>query len=1001
MAKITIAEFIHLFHEITEPSYSHADFMKLFFESITVIREESSDLTDQLKESSYECKAALGIDTEYSYNAKKESFRKYYTGKGLTAVFKRIKKYYHRDYVKAYIDEMPEYVQEELLDRFAEYLPKSANLFSISDDMADLIDSLIRDSVNEEKAKRENSGEKEKDEKAGRSAAKKTDAVKRSLEFSKRFLRSGASNIIDSVDKNEEEEFERIADLFTDITIIRHGNETVRADNIARTLLFIVEEGCAGENNNILKIRGPLGSYKNRLVQYLYLNILKACDDILPFYIDLSMYEKAGNEKGLEPGRLYEKLFAADFKAVKKIADSCKERTPLIILDGIRDFSCGRDSLYSGIAKKVTDSGFKVISCMNTDFTSNKHNKIKFHPLAPSNFEYYLRITSMQLYSEAQSIRFIEKCIDIFDIETHGVSARKIYDKLVEMDLVSIDAYWLVHLLRLMLDNIMHEELTISDLYHALCVKFIGDEELINSAAELAFNYEYNRADCSESDFCYDPRWKLIRKHRSMLDYLIALHYVNKLSELDFGKSREEVVADLQFFNMVLQKNITRFIISMVNDVDDYEHKVMTISEYYYKDLSVLGKSELTYWLGRMKNNVRKKRSVKYLRLFKETEESRLQNPSLSEFKRRNCMFLLRGINVSLIYEKDRDALREYMTSLLNDKTANEINRGFHLEYYGDKFFIPNKTLLDFRDVLSSGKNTLNILCLSLEKKLSSKSFDYVAVLELFTLCSLIQARIESRSPGVLDVSEYLSKTCRYLEWILGRDIPSDLTGLREYFDWVLEEFSYVDSTEDKKYDKESVYGLFGTARYVVRRGWEDRNVPYPENIVEHMYNCWLMGLLYLPDRYEDEDYNKQTILNMLLIHDLGETVTGDISRPQKATDPEFYRKQENLALQALLLSDTYPSMPSFKTQRDCWNAWYHKKDINYETAGDIDDIQAIYQYCEYCLTNPECFTDNDIRDWLGGLDKLNTDIGKDMARMLIIDNGRFASIIDKYYKNK
>ena len=44
--------------------------------------------------------------------------------------------------------------------------------------------------------------------------------------------------------------------------------------------------------------------------------------------------------------------------------------------------------------------------------------------------------------------------------------------------------------------------------------------------------------------------------------------------------------------------------------------------------------------------------------------------------------------------------------------------------------------------------------------------------------------------------------------------------------------------------------------------------------------------MLYLPDESSEPKYDKEKILKMLLIHDLGETVTGDLDRIIKEKNP-------------------------------------------------------------------------------------------------------------------
>lgn len=522
---------------------------------------------------------------------------------------------------------------------------------------------------------------------------------------------------------------------------------------------------------------------------------------------------------------------------------------------------------------------------MDCDFTMNNQHKFVVHPLAPDDFMVNVRISSMNLYDKDGSIAFIKKSVDVFDVDIpEDVTAEEIYDNLVRLNFISMDAYWLVSMLNKCWRHIVSKDSNISKLYKAFCLSVVDDYQVLESASELAYEFEFGTVNFSGENVYFDMRWRLIRKHRSILDFLIAMQYLKKLDELDFNRdTHEESVKKLNFFNMVLQKNITRFIIAILRGNDNYERKIMVIASKFYNDLSLFGKSELTFWMGRLNDRKRKEDCVKLLKKYNAEELPKYQKEDFeSSYERRDVAFLLRGINVSLLYENDDEAFVYYINSLLTDKTANDVNRGFHLEYYGDKPYIPNNALLDYKDDISKGRNTLTVICLSLEKRIkNNEKANFVSVLEVMTLCNLIQARTEvNTKDDAMDVSDYMKKSVRYLEWMKSQKIMDKVPDVRNYFCWMLSKLS--DEKAEEGHYQASTYNKFSKADSVVRTGWVNNGVTNPENIVEHMYNCWLIGMLYLPDECEEPEYDKNTILNMLLLHDLGETVTGDISRPEK-----------------------------------------------------------------------------------------------------------------------
>lgn len=820
------------------------------------------------------------------------------------------------------------------------------------------------------------------------------------LKLSQKFFHSGALLLTEATGDVMIQKLEELSQIFNGITVLDNKSS---CGNIICDAYNIILKGCRNNSiNDILKIKGPLGSYKNRIMQYLYLSVVKNNDDILPLYIDIAFYERiAENDHKISEND----ILAAFNQDVDNLAELLKgyNKKPVLFLDGVRDFSRGNESLYYCIRKRIEALKCKLVVCLDADFTINKQHRFNVHPLGSDVFSHYMNIGSMNLQKKAESIEFINNCIDISTIQLPTeISAEQIYDCLVRLNFSSIDAYWLVYILKTVPKHFLDSKCNIADLYNAICIDILGNSGRVDSASDLAYEFEFGTVDSDNTNLFYDVRWRLIRKHRSILDFLIARQYVKKVSELNLIKGNDEHNAEsLAFFNMVLQKSITRFVTAMLKGVDDYEHQIMKIAKYHYDLLSLFGKSELTFWMARLQNPKRKKECVELLKSYHEKEIARYNRAEdIDPNEKRDIAFLLRGINVSLIYEKDRDALEFYLNSLLKDKTANSVNRGFHLEYYGDKPYIPNKTLLDFEDDITKGEKTLTVLCLSLDNRIISRDVSsYVAILEVMTICNLIQARIEqSHKENTLNVKQYVIKCLRYLDWILPQKALRDLPEVVIYFKWMRDEFTAMckSAKETVAYSHASPFNRFSQAKAVERTGWVEHKVPNPENIVEHMYNCWLIGLLYLPNNYDDDTYNKNHILQMLLLHDLGETVTGDINRPEKSKKQAEYDEKENMVMQYLLLTGTYPGAVDLTQYIDCWNEWDAKNDLNYFIAKDIDNIQTIYQFCDYYNHHQEIFTDDDITYWLSGIDELETEPGKDIAEKLILNNPIFAHITAK-----
>lgn len=823
--------------------------------------------------------------------------------------------------------------------------------------------------------------------------------IKTAKEFSSMFFHDGTLALAEASTEEIRNAVQTLSQLYNHIHSFKHLDAATDSQDIAKTIYQVIVEGCETSiSSQLLKIKGPLGSYKNKLLQYLYLLIEREEKSILPFYLDVTFFEKLKKNISADDTYSYERSVSNHFKAIVDLIDSEQNKTPVIILDGVHDFSTGNETLYNIIRKNIRAIDCKVVVSLDSDFTINNRHKFSVHPIAGTDFEYYLRIESMSLYDKERSTEFIRNCLHAFGIHIpyENVDENTIYDRLAKLNVAKLDVYWLVTLLREMLGNILNDQLTIADLYLAICRKTLNTSE-IDSAAELAYEFEYGSIDAKKEELYADKRWQIICKHRSVLDYLIARYYFIRLEELDVD-DEEHIREQLHFFSMILPKAVTVFVSPMINQIDAYESKVLSIANNHYDKMSVLEKNQLIFWMGRLKNKVSIEESISLLRKYREQQKKQYIEAKATGLNTKKNAFLLRTISVSLIVLGERKAADDYFELLLFDKYTNEVNRAFHLTYYGDKQYIPNKSMLDFEDDCKRGTNTLDVLCASIKEKIETHDFSNKLVLECFTLCSMIQARVEAAALGkeTIDIKKYAAKTQKFLRWILRQRKLSEFEKIKSYFEWMQGEIEKY-CIEEELYSPTKVFNDCFRTNVVKRTGWVNRGIADPESIAEHMYNCWLIGTMYLPEKTESKEYDKNKILNMLLIHDLGEVRTGDVARPEKARRQEYYDRNENAVMQSLLLSGTYPESQEMGSIADSWEDWYCNRSVNSDIARDIDTIQAIYQFCVYYNNDPTMFDELDISEWLDPIYDLKTEEGRMIAAKLIVENELFKTIVEKW----
>lgn len=192
--------------------------------------------------------------------------------------------------------------------------------------------------------------------------------------------------------------------------------------------------------------------------------------------------------------------------------------------------------------------------------------------------------------------------------------------------------------------------------------------------------------------------------------------------------------------------------------------------------------------------------------------------------------------------------------------------------------------------------------------------------------------------------------------------------------------------------DMISVFNLFAESNLLERSGWVGTNVPtnHKESIAEHMYVMYTMANIYLPNCLEISEYCKQKVLNMIMIHDLAETLTGDIPHPNKTDADEL---KEDLIAKALWCNLLYNGSDAANDIYECWNDWSLNITVNANIAHDFDAIQLNYQFFTYACKYPETYSDDNILRWTRR--QPITAIGKKIYKEVILNNPKFASRIE------
>ena len=148
--------------------------------------------------------------------------------------------------------------------------------------------------------------------------------------------------------------------------------------------------------------------------------------------------------------------------------------------------------------------------------------------------------------------------------------------------------------------------------------------------------------------------------------------------------------------------------------------------------------------------------------------------------------------------------------------------------------------------------------------------------------------------------------------------------------------------------------------KHLPRKGWVLRGVSQPETVAGHMYRMAMSAFL-LPSHL-----NTTKIMKMALVHDLAESIVGDIT-PQDQIPISLKKEQE---LKAML--EITQLLPDW-SHAEVLQLWNEYEDLSSEEAlivKDLDKFDMILQGLEY-----EKQQNKDLSEFFGGIHIFRTEI--------------------------
>jgi putative hydrolase of HD superfamily len=130
------------------------------------------------------------------------------------------------------------------------------------------------------------------------------------------------------------------------------------------------------------------------------------------------------------------------------------------------------------------------------------------------------------------------------------------------------------------------------------------------------------------------------------------------------------------------------------------------------------------------------------------------------------------------------------------------------------------------------------------------------------------------------------------------------------------------------------ILDFFHTAanlKKIPRQGWIDKlSIDKPESVADHTFSMAMMGMIFS----DLENYNTEKILKMILLHDLAESVTGDMT-------PKQISKEEKTVLENNTMKKILNDLPA-SLQKQYGILWEEYQSNNSKEAKVVHQIDRL-----------------------------------------------------------
>lgn len=731
-----------------------------------------------------------------------------------------------------------------------------------------------------------------------------------------------------------------------------------------------------------LAIRGKPGTGKSTLLSLLFLNMPKplGCYTAL---IDLHCYD----EERIDAAPILMPDFKQVLKYIEKEIDS--HESSILFIDGYNGYTRMNSERENALIKKLKQ--WEKRGTVRFVFAIGELDNNQFPPFtrttSPIPFVANHTIELSPIDATTSEFRFlVEKIVKTLAIVPNtkpyqkiGDATNSLIDNLItyckKLSGNTVEYRTVVFAAKRYIaykDRLfnLNTGIVLSEYFHS----FMNKTQLSDTAEHIAL-FMLNKDEGSRA-------WtnSVVFKSPVFRDFFFAIHY------LDAVESGEE--KKINIFDCIFTPSINRFIISILSQDSNRERRIIHSLTEKYEKLGVKAKNQAVYLLGRARAPQANKTAGAFLR--KQYAILRNSLAQLCNDDDVDNIMLFRSIGISLIYLGYKEYEDEFFSLLIYSEKIRDINLMFHITYYTTDAYKVGEDINLSSSLLCTAQNMeslYNFLFHSI-KTTTDRGRQGVNILTIISL-SIHQRYRNTENKKKTDFSKLMIS--------LVNDMSITSPVLKKY---ILSIMGHLEETNIYASSMSRLYSM----KTINRSGWlEDGREIHKKGRVEsdadHTWGCCLLAQILLTDRIEDcaflsqddkkkyaVEYNKNKIINMLLVHDLPEIYTGDIPVIRQTEDK---KENETAAMQKIAALDSFPYFHSFRAMEQLWHEFDAKADINAALAYQIDKLEPLVQLYIYRSILPEEQRKTQLISWVSkaneqlSICKVQTSFGSNVLAFL------------------